>query len=94
MARKRIKKRSRAKSPARVAAEEAERAKLAAYSNPNMVLSFAQWCLLCNISRNLGRTLLREGKGPIITTFGLRRIGVTLGNHQRWLETRNRVRGA
>jgi hypothetical protein len=79
MARKRIK-----KSRERLAADEAERHRLAQYTNPNQVLTFHQWCLLNTISHNLGRKILNSDNGPATVKLGLRRIGITVGSNQTW----------
>jgi hypothetical protein len=54
------------------------------------VLTFAQWCALNGIGKRTGRRILTSGCGPVVTQLSERRIGITVGNNRRWLESRAR----
>jgi hypothetical protein len=72
------------------ATREAERALIARqYQNDNQVLSFRQWCLLNGFSVSTGRRII--GRGEVtVTQLSSRRIGITVANNRRWLESRTR----
>jgi hypothetical protein len=55
------------------------------------VLSFAQWCLINNLSERNGRRILGAPGGPVVTQLSERRIGITRGNNRAWQKTRERV---
>ena len=72
------------------ATREAERALIARqYQNDNQVLTFRQWCLLNGFSVSTGRRIIERGE-VIVTQLSPRRIGITVGNNRRWLESRPR----
>jgi hypothetical protein len=88
---KRTKRRKRrVLSKAERARREAERAQIAQYQNPNLVLTFGQWCLLNSFSKATGKRIIGSGAGPIVTELSPNRIGVTLANNARWQESRAR----
>jgi hypothetical protein len=55
------------------------------------VLSFRRWCELNGFSPATGRRIINAGTGPVVTQLSLRRIGVTIGNNARWIESRART---
>jgi hypothetical protein len=61
--------------------------------NDHRVLSFRQWCELNGISPATGRRLIGSGVGPVITQLSPRRIGITVANNARWIESRSRTGG-
>jgi hypothetical protein len=89
--RKRTKRRKKteAERAAEQAKREAERVRLAQYQNPNMVLTFPQWCLLNSISEATGRRIINRG-GVTVTQLGPRRIGVTVGNNCKYQQSSER----
>jgi predicted DNA-binding transcriptional regulator AlpA len=60
------------------------------YADDHRVLSFKQWCELNGISLATGRRIINAGEGPVVTQLSPRRIGITVANNARWLETRAR----
>jgi hypothetical protein len=82
----------KARRAKREARREAERARLAQYLNPNMVLTFYQWCVLNNFSEMTGRRILAGERGPppVVTQLSSRRVGITNANNARWQESRAR----
>jgi predicted DNA-binding transcriptional regulator AlpA len=52
------------------------------------VLSFAEWHTLNGFSRATAQRLLASGKGPRFVKLSERRIGVTVAENRRWLESR------
>jgi len=74
----------------RQAEREAERARLAEYQNPNMVLTFKQWCALNTFSISTGKQILRDGEGPKVIQLTDKRIGIRIGDNADWQEARAR----
>ena len=69
---------------------EAERGLIARqYLNNDQVLDFRQWILLAGISKSTGRRIIERGEVTIVQ-LSPRRIGVRVGEHRRWLESRAR----
>jgi hypothetical protein len=72
----------------RAAMIEADRAVIAKAQNANQTLTFRQWCLLAGFSVDTGRRIIAAGNGPPVRYLSKRRIGITVGDHLRWLAAR------
>jgi hypothetical protein len=86
----------RKKTPAEIEAErvrrDAERARIAQYTNPNQVLTVTQWCWLNSLSEATGKRIIDLGppRGPIVTELSPRRRGITVGDNVAWQQLRRR----
>jgi hypothetical protein len=60
------------------------------HHSADQVLSFHQWCALIGVSVATGRRIIASGNGPIVIQLSPRRIGITVADNRRWLETRAR----
>jgi hypothetical protein len=54
----------------------------------DVVDSFKDWCIACDISEDTGRRLIANGVGPAIVRLSERRIGIRRKDNRAWLESR------
>ena len=64
-------------------------------NNPNVVLTFAEWCIVNSLGARTGRKILADEPGygppPIVTKLSPRRHGITIGNNAAWQQSRERT---
>jgi hypothetical protein len=54
----------------------------------DVVDSFRDWCIACDISEDTGRRLIANGQGPAIVRLSTRRIGIRRKDNRLWLAAR------
>jgi hypothetical protein len=57
-------------------------------NDDDKVMPFLEWVMLADLTESTARELRAQGKGPRCVKITDKKLGVTLGEHRRWLKAR------